>query len=409
MATIVTRHDFEADILAKNLHYAFKGIGTNEGVLINVLTGYSNEQIQVIRRMYERQYGHDLLSKIKDETSGNFRTACVSLVENRIEGRCRLLLEAVTDGNLQKLIDVIAPLEANGQLVQTLKGRYAKMYGRDLIDDVMGVVSGEAAEALMAILGSADKPDVGQQRQDVATSPGAKGMGTQSILKPDFNDLGCGFGGGCAPPDQIYKINKTRRLEMADREANFLLEELEKLAEDRDEDTIRTIFCKTNFKQLNKTMAAYNDKQVSHEVLRTAHALTSGRNEFLARKQKVEEALMRRYNGVTLQLYSARARIAMSANDYYAHIIRECVEGAGTNDDRLTYMLVGLSHTKLGNVEGAYNGVFGRSLADDVESDTSGDYGRLLARLIDGNQPEREETIPEWAGQSYLNSDIMRC
>jgi len=398
MATIQTRPDFQADILAKELHYAFKGIGTNEGVLINVMTGYSNEQIQVIRRMYERQYGHDLLSKIKDETSGNFRTACVSLVEDRIEGRCRLLLEAVKDGNLQKLIDVIAPLEANGQRVQTLKGRYAKMYGRDLIDDVMGVVSGEAAEALMAILGSADKPDLGQQRQDVATSPGAKGMGTQSILKPDLKPiidpnygftLGHGdmFRSGCAPPDQA------RRLEMADREANFLLEELDKPAEDRDEDTIRTIFCKTNFKQLNKTVAAYNNKQVEHEVERTEHALTSGRNEFLARKQKVEDKLMQRYNGVTLQVYLARARIAMSENEYYANIIRECVEGAGTNDDRLTYMLVGLSHTKLGNVEGAYNSIFGRSLAEDVESDTSGDYGRLLARLIDGNQPE--ETIPD--------------
>ena len=50
MATIQTRHDFQADILAKELHYAFKGFGTNEGVIINVLTGYSNKQIQVCER-----------------------------------------------------------------------------------------------------------------------------------------------------------------------------------------------------------------------------------------------------------------------------------------------------------------------------------------------------------------------
>ena len=70
---------------------------------------------------------------------------------------------------------------------------------------------------------------------------------------------------------------------------------------------------------------------------------------------------------------------------YFANILKKCVEGVGTSDDRLIYTVVLQAEDNLHDVKRAYMTLFGDTLAADVAGDTSGDYEKVLMGLINGN------------------------
>jgi len=57
-----------------------KGLGTNEAALIEVLGPRTNEELQLIQKTYTSEIKRDLIKDIKDETSGHFEDALVSLI-----------------------------------------------------------------------------------------------------------------------------------------------------------------------------------------------------------------------------------------------------------------------------------------------------------------------------------------
>ena len=63
------------------LYKAMKGIGTNEGVLIEIIGTRNNTEIQMIKAEFQRNYGKPLETWIHDETSGHFRKLLISLLQ----------------------------------------------------------------------------------------------------------------------------------------------------------------------------------------------------------------------------------------------------------------------------------------------------------------------------------------
>ena len=58
-----------------------KGIGTNEGVLIEIIGTRNNQEIQMIKAEFQKNYGKSLESWVQDETSGNLRRLLISLLQ----------------------------------------------------------------------------------------------------------------------------------------------------------------------------------------------------------------------------------------------------------------------------------------------------------------------------------------
>ena len=69
--------EYDADLLYK----AMKGIGTDDEILIEVISFRSFAILNKIKEKFKEKYGKDLISEIKSETSGDYRTTLISLLE----------------------------------------------------------------------------------------------------------------------------------------------------------------------------------------------------------------------------------------------------------------------------------------------------------------------------------------
>ncbi|VDM56095.1 unnamed protein product [Angiostrongylus costaricensis] len=78
--TIFALMDTPLDYDVKQLKQAMKGLGTDEGVLIEILCSRTPEQMKAIRIAYEREYKKPLEQEVASETSGEFKDLLVALV-----------------------------------------------------------------------------------------------------------------------------------------------------------------------------------------------------------------------------------------------------------------------------------------------------------------------------------------
>ncbi|GFS29757.1 annexin-B12 [Trichonephila inaurata madagascariensis] len=78
--TIEPAANFNAEKVASRLRRAMRGIGTDEKVIIDVLTSHSNSQRQVIKKKYKVMYGMSLEEDIKAELGGHFEDVCLALL-----------------------------------------------------------------------------------------------------------------------------------------------------------------------------------------------------------------------------------------------------------------------------------------------------------------------------------------
>jgi len=126
----------------------------------------------------------------------------------------------------------------------------------------------------------------------------------------------------------------------------------------------RTVFCTRSWAQLGATLKAYNRQRDGSDI---------------------ETALKDELSGNVEKLYLAIARRALDPSSYYANILKACLEGVGTADERLVYTIVLQAEVNLANVKRSYMTLFGETLAADVAGDTSGDYEKTLLAIINGN------------------------
>ncbi|NXP37349.1 ANXA6 protein, partial [Leiothrix lutea] len=78
--TVQPAGDFNDDGDAQVLRKAMKGLGTDEGAIIEVVTKRSNAQRQQILKAYKAHYGRDLMADLKSELSGSLAKLILGLM-----------------------------------------------------------------------------------------------------------------------------------------------------------------------------------------------------------------------------------------------------------------------------------------------------------------------------------------
>ncbi|XP_022318148.2 annexin A4-like isoform X1 [Crassostrea virginica] len=99
-------------------------------------------------------------------------------------------------------------------------------------------------------------------------------------------------------------------------------------------------------------------------------------------QQDIEGAIKDETSGNLCKAFLAVVRCIKDPLEYYADCIHKCIKGLGTNDQRLMELVVAHCEIDLKDIGDVYLKKYGESLALAIKGDTSGDYGKLLVKLV---------------------------
>ncbi|KAI9087386.1 hypothetical protein K1719_030706 [Acacia pycnantha] len=151
----VSREMAEKD--AKVLYKAGeKKLGTDEKTFTQIFSERSAAQLNAISSYYHDMYGHSLKKAVKNETSGNFGFALLTIIrcaQNPAKYFSKVLYNAMkglgtNDSTLIRVIVTRSEMD-----MQYIKAEYLKKYHKTLNDAVHSETSGHYRAFLLALLG----------------------------------------------------------------------------------------------------------------------------------------------------------------------------------------------------------------------------------------------------------------
>lgn len=134
------------------LHYAMKGLGTDENAIINLVINRNSQQRAEIRRKYIACYGKDLISRLRDELSGNFQDTVIGLFMTPPEYDAYCLYKAMKGAGTNDgvLIEILGT--RNNTEIQMIKSVFEKTYGKSLEKWVKSETSFNFKKCLVSLL-----------------------------------------------------------------------------------------------------------------------------------------------------------------------------------------------------------------------------------------------------------------
>ncbi|CAN9512668.1 unnamed protein product [Ophioblennius macclurei] len=192
--TLKPKTDFDAGKDAASLKEAIEGIGTNEKVLIDILTQRSSSQRQLICEAYQQETGRSLLEDLKGDTDDDFQHILVALVTPPATFDCHEVMRAMKGAGTEDstLIEIFA--SRSNQQIKALSDVYLKETEKLVTLDLKGEVSGDFSQALLLLAqGVRDESsdvDTEQAKEDAKTlyHAGEKKWGTDEAK---FIDILC--------------------------------------------------------------------------------------------------------------------------------------------------------------------------------------------------------------------------
>ena len=134
------------------IHNAVHGAGTDERAIINIIVNRNYMQRAAIRQAYKSCYGKDLVKRLKDDTSGNFKDVITGMFMTPAEFDAMWLYKAMKGlgTNDSVLIEIIGT--RNNQELMEIKQVFQREYHEPLEKWVRGDTSGNFRNLLIALL-----------------------------------------------------------------------------------------------------------------------------------------------------------------------------------------------------------------------------------------------------------------
>ncbi|XP_065146378.1 annexin A3 [Paramisgurnus dabryanus] len=192
--TVKEKPGFNPSEDAVALRKAIEGIGTNEKIIIDILTQRTNAQCQLICKAYEDATGKTLRGDLEGDTHGDFKDILVALITPPVQFDCQEFKRAIKSFPTNKniLIEMFAS-RSNNQ-IKAMSDAYLAETKRSLIDDLKSEVSGDFEKTLVLLAeGKRDEStnvDATKAKQDakILYEAGEKKWGTD---ESKFIDILC--------------------------------------------------------------------------------------------------------------------------------------------------------------------------------------------------------------------------
>ncbi|KAI3353327.1 hypothetical protein L3Q82_019865, partial [Scortum barcoo] len=150
--TVKAQGNFKASADAEVLYKAMKGLGTDEGAILQLLTARSNAQRQEIKTAYKTLFGKDLIHDLKGELTGKFETLIVALLTPPIAYDVTSLRNAIKGAGTDEKVLVEILASRTPQQVKDIVAAYRQEYDEDLEKDICGDTSGHFKRLLVILL-----------------------------------------------------------------------------------------------------------------------------------------------------------------------------------------------------------------------------------------------------------------
>lgn len=438
---------------AKELKDAIEGLGTDENCVIEILASRSNKQIHELTEAYKEVYESDLEADVVGDTSGHFKKMLVVLLQGTREEDdvvsddlvaqdAKELYEA---GELQWGTEESAFISILGNRshchLQLVFEEYRNISGSEIEESLRDELSGDFQKLMLAVVRCARNiPEYLASRLFKAM----KGLGTRdntlirimvsrsevdmldireefrkkyekslhSMIRSDTSGVYkrallrlCGgdddvagefFPEAAQVAYQIWELSATARVELrgtvrpaadfnVEADTKALRKAMKGLGTD-EETLINIIPYRSN---------------AQRQQLRKQFKSQLGRDLMADLKSEVGGNLQRVLLG-----------LMMTPAHYDAKQLQKAMKGAGTDERVLIEILTTRTNQEIRDIKEAYQEVYHTSLEDDLGSDTSGHFKRLLICLVQGNREEQDADLAramEDAKELCTSSDEESC
>mmetsp|Transcript_24318 Transcript_24318/g.34337 ORF Transcript_24318/g.34337 Transcript_24318/m.34337 type:complete len:477 (-) Transcript_24318:206-1636(-) len=134
--TLMVLLEDPAKVIAHHIHYAIQGAGTEDDMLIELLTCHSNRELIEANVHYQKEYGMSIYDAVKGDTSGGYQSALLDLCIPREFRMAEALFDAL-DGAGTRDYRLVAGLSGKSRRqIWKVSQAYEERYGRKLEDDV---------------------------------------------------------------------------------------------------------------------------------------------------------------------------------------------------------------------------------------------------------------------------------
>lgn len=177
--------EYDTDLLYK----AMKGIGTNDDILIEVISFRNFQRLSKIKEKFQEKYKKDLISEIKSETSGDYKDTLIALLEKERSNNkqadldtCQKIAEELYGSGEGKLgtnestfIKYFTTLSA--EEISIVGKEYHKKYKKNMLDVIENEFGGNEKKLLTVMLYALFSPSEFFAKQIMES---IKGVGTDN-------------------------------------------------------------------------------------------------------------------------------------------------------------------------------------------------------------------------------------
>lgn len=423
-----------AEYDVSEIHRAIDGLGTDEAALVEILCTRTNQQIQRVKELYKKTYNVEMEKDIIDDTSGHFKRLLVSQIQaNRDESSEYDQTAAKSDakalydagegkwGTDESKFNEILCSRSFAHLRAVFRA-YSEISKKDIEDAIKSEFSGDIMQGLLAVVRCIkDKPAYFAKRLQKAM----KGLGTDdaALLRVIITRCECdmvqikeafqkNYGGSLAEwikddtsgdyMDALLALIGERAApepsaeDLADAEPEPELEEYEEetLPEDPTLLPVDPFNSKKDCEILRKAMKGFGtDEDALISVM--GHRSFAQRAEIVIMyktmfgKDLVKE-LKSETSGNFAQLLES---LCLDEVTFDAKELKKAMKGMGTDENALIEIICTRSTQQMAAIVEKYKQLYGKTLEDDIISDTSGHFKRLLVALVQANRPDTGNTI----------------
>lgn len=288
-------------------------------------------------------------------------------------------------GTDEKAIIELLGSRSNKQRVPLIAA-YKTTYGKDLVRDLKSELRGDFEDLVLAMLKTPGQFDASELKEAI------KGAGTDEACLIEI--LSSRSNSEIQEINSIYKAEYGKKLEddiASDTSGHFRRLLVSLCQGNRDErDTVDISLAKQDAQKL---YAAGENKVGTDEsqfnAILCARSKPHLRAVFQEYQQmtgkEIEKSICSEMSGNLESGMVAVVKCIKNTPAYFAERLHKAMKGAGTKDRTLIRIMVSRSEVDMLDIRQEFLKAYGKSLYNQISSDTSGDYKKLLLKLCGGN------------------------